>query len=169
MKFKYNLSKKNYERIVRKTNSKNNGYYVLISSIIYLFFVRDLILDNFLLMLCFYLIAVIIIYIAVELVTILTSKLLVKMNEKSLGVKYGVYNCTLTAEKFTEKLDDSEISILLKDIIKTNETQNSYEVLTSKMIVIFNKQLFEKTEDFDKAVDFIKKNLPKQNKKQKNA
>lgn len=169
MKFKYNLSKKNYERIVRKTNSKNNGYYVLISSIIYLFFVRDLILDNFLLMLCFYLIAVIIIYIAVELVTILTSKLLVKMNENSLGVKYGVYNCTLTAEKFTEKLDDSEISILLKDIIKTNETQNSYEVLTSKMIVIFNKQLFEKTEDFDKAVDFIKKNLPKQNKKQKNA
>jgi len=120
-------------------------------------------------MLCFYLIAVIIIYIAVELVTIFTSKLLVKMNEKSLGIKYGTYNCSLTKEKFTEKLDDSEISILLKDIIKTNQTQSSYEVLTSKMIVVFNKQLFEKVEDYEKVVEFIKNNIPKQNKKQKNA
>jgi len=165
MKFNYNLSKKNYEKIVRKTNSKNNVYYVLISSIVYLFFVRNLILDNFLLMLCFYLVAVIIIYIAVELVTIVTSKLLVKMNEKSLGIKYGTYKCSLTKEKFTEKLDDTEISILLKDIIKTKQTVSNYEILTSKMIVVFNKQLFEKTEDYDKAVEFIKNNIPKQNKK----
>ncbi len=165
MKFKYNLSKKNYERIVRRTNSKNNGYYVLISSIVYLFFIRDLILDNFLLMLCFYLVAVIIIYGAVELVTILTSKLLVKMNEKSLGIKYGTYNCSLTTEKFTEKLDDLEISILLKDIVKTKQTTYNFEILTSKMIVVFNKQLFEKVEDYDKAVEFIKNNIPKQNKK----
>lgn len=165
MKFKYNLSKKNYEKIVRRTNSKNNVYYVLISSLVYLFFVRNLILDNFLLMLCFYLIAVIIIYIAVELVTILTSKLLVKMNEKSLGIKYGTYNCSLTKEKFTEKLDETEISILLKDIVKTKQTESNYEVLTSKMIVVFNKQLFEKTEDYDKVVEFIKNNISKQNKK----
>jgi hypothetical protein len=165
MKFKYNLSKKNYERIVRRTNSKNNGYYVLISSLVYLYFVRDLILDNFLLMLCFYLIAVIIIYFAVELVTILTSKLLVKMNEKSLGIKYGTYDCSLTKEKFTEKLGDTEISILLKDIIKTKQTDRNYEILTSKMIVVFNKQLFEKVEDYDKVVEFIKNNIPKQNKK----
>lgn len=165
MKFKYNLSKKNYERIVRRTNSKNNGYYVLISSLVYLYFVRDLILDNFLLMFCFYLIAVIIIYFAVELVTILTSKLLVKMNEKSLGIKYGTYDCSLTKEKFTEKLGDTEISILLKDIIKTKQTDRNYEILTSKMIVVFNKQLFEKVEDYDKVVEFIKNNIPKQNKK----
>lgn len=165
MKFKYNLSKKNYERIVRRTNSRNNGYYVLISSLVYLYFVRDLILDNFLLMLCFYLIAVIIIYFTVELVTILTSKLLVKMNEKSLGIKYGTYDCSLTKEKFTEKLEDTEISILLKDIIKTKQTDRNYEILTSKMIVVFNKQLFEKVEDYDKVVEFIKNNIPKQNKK----
>ncbi len=169
MKFKYNLSKKNYEKIVRRTNSKNNIYYVLISSLVYLYFVRNLILDNFMLMLCFYLIAVIIIYIAVELVTILTSKLLVKINEKSLGVKYGTYSCSLTTEKFTEKLDDVEISILLKDIIRTKQTKGNYEVLTSKMIVVFNKQLFEKEKDYDKVVEFIKNNIPKQNKKQKNA
>jgi hypothetical protein len=50
MKFKYNLSRKNYEKIIRKTTSKNNIYYIILGSLFYLFFIRDLILDNFILM-----------------------------------------------------------------------------------------------------------------------
>jgi hypothetical protein len=169
MKFKYNLSRKNYEKIIRKTTSKNNIYYIILGSLFYLFFIRDLILDNFILMLIIYLIAVLIIYASVGIVSIVTSKLIVKMNEKSLGVKYGVYDCTLTKDKFVEKLEDSEISIQIRDIVKTNQDKTSFEMLTEKMIIVFNKGLFENEEDYYKAVAFVKKNLPKQNKNTKTA
>lgn len=169
MKFKYNLSKKNYERIVRRTNSKNNLYYVIAGSLVFLFFIRNLVLDNFLITLILYLLACLIIYGAVELVTILTSKLLVKINEKGLGVKYGTYDCTLTKDKFTEKTGDTEISIELKDIVKTIRLKNTYEVITKKMIIVFNKGLFENQEDYDKVVQFFENNIKKQNKKLKNA
>lgn len=160
MKFNYNLSKKNYEKIVRKTNSKNNIYYVIGGSLIYLFFIRNLIMDNFVLMLCLYLISTLVIYFSVRFVTFLTSKLIVKINEKGLGVKYGTYECTLNKDKFVEKINGAEISIQIKDITKVKQTENNYEVLTNKMIIIFNRGLFEKSEDFDKVVDFINKNKP---------
>ncbi len=169
MKFKYNLSKKNYERIVRRTNSKNNLYYVIAGSLVFLFFIRNLVLDNFMITLILYLVACLIIYGAVELVTILTSKLLVRLNEKGLGVKYGTYECALTKEKFTEKLENTEISIELKDIVRTNKLKNTYEVMTKKMIIVFNKGLFENQDDYDKVVQFFENNIKKQNKKSKNA
>lgn len=159
MKFKYNLSKKNYEKIVRKTNSRNDMYYIIIGALVYLYFIKDLIMQNFWLMLVIYIVAVLIIYLAVKLVTFLTTKLIVKINEKSIGVKYGIYNCTLTKEKFTEKINDTEISILLKDVIKIKENKNSFEMMTKKMIIVFNRGLFDNINDYDKAVAFVKENI----------
>ena len=46
MKIEYELTKKEYEKIVRKVNSKYDNIYIIFASILYLIVVRDLILDN---------------------------------------------------------------------------------------------------------------------------
>lgn len=157
MNFKYELSRKNYKKLIKKTNSKYNSIYIIMTSIIYLFIVRDLLLDNFYLMLIVSLIIVLIMYLMVSFITILSTNLIVKMNEKKLGVKYGIFDCTLTKDTLTQKIDKDSYVLKLKDIVRTKKDGNAYFIYTKKIMIIFNKELFSKQEDYEKLIEKIEK------------
>lgn len=155
MNFKYELSKKNYKKLIKKANSKYNSIYIIIASILYLFLVKDILLYNFWLMLVSCIIAVIIMFISITLVTNLSTNLIVKMNEKKLGVKYGTFDCTLTKESLTQKMGNDKFVLPLKDIVKTRKEGNAYFIYTKKIMIILNKELFVQESDYEKLIKKI--------------
>ncbi len=157
MKFNYTLNKKQYEKLVYKANKGKNTYLLYISLFSYLYFVRNLILDNFLLVFVFYILLLIIMYLILNSFNYLLSKVISKISGKKLNIKYGTYRCELNDEKLVEKIDDFEIVINLKDIRKTKLKNNLFLVYTDKIMLIFSKPLFEKESEFYSLIDYLKK------------
>jgi hypothetical protein len=104
-----------------------------------------------------------------------TNIVLSGRTDKEVHATGQVFNCQIPSywtdfKKLKEILNKRlPSSIQIRDIVKTNQDKTSFEMLTEKMIIVFNKGLFENEEDYYKAVAFVKKNLPKQNKNTKTA
>ena len=75
MKIEYELTKKEYEKIVRKVNSKYDNIYIIFASILYLIVVRDLILDNIKVVFLLYIGMFALIYALLKIANLVISKI----------------------------------------------------------------------------------------------
>ena len=164
MKIEYELTKKEYEKIVRKVNSKYDNIYIIFASILYLIVVRDLILDNIKVVFLLYIGMFALIYALLKIANLVVSKIFVPINEKKGLVKYG--NCTLktTTEKIIQESSDNKLEIYYKDIVKTSNDGKYYLVYTKNIILILSQSLCTE-EEYEKFVNIVEENKPKKEKK----
>ena len=80
MKIEYELTKKEYEKIVRKVNSKYDNIYIIFASILYLIVVRDLILDNIKVVFLLYIGMFALIYALLKIANLVISKIFAPIN-----------------------------------------------------------------------------------------
>ena len=164
MKIEYELTKKEYEKIVRKVNSKYDNIYIIFASILYLIVVRDLILDNIKVVFLLYIGMFALIYALLKIANLVISKIFAPINEKKGLVKYG--NCTLktTKEKIIQESSDNKLEIYYKDILKTSNDGKYYLIYTKNIILILSQSLCTE-EEYEKFVNIVEENKPKKEKK----
>ena len=164
MKIDYELTKKEYEKIVRKVNSKYDNIYIIFASILYLIVVRDLILDNIKVVFLLYIGMFAFIYALLKIANLVISKMFAPINEKKGLVKYG--NCTLktTKEKIIQESSDNKLEIYYKDIVKTSNDGKYYLIYTKNIILILSQSLCTE-EEYEKFVNIVEENKPKKEKK----
>ena len=164
MKIEYELTKKEYEKIVRKVNSKYDNIYIIFASILYLIVVRDLILDNIKVVFLLYIGMFALIYAILKIANLVISKIFAPINEKKGLVKYG--NCTLktTKEKIIQESSDNKLEIYYKYIVKTANDGKYYLIYTKNIILILSQSLCTE-EEYEKFVNIVEENKPKKEKK----
>ena len=158
MKFKYNLSKDDYKKIIYEKNAQINIIYLIAMSVFFLIITSGLLLDNTLVIFITYLIYIAVMVLILFILNKVLTNLIVKLNEKNLGVKYGVYNCKLEKNNIIEELDDIKYEIKFDDIKKIKFQKNTVIIYSkSKPIsLIFKKGLFEDETKFDELEKTLK-------------
>jgi len=161
MNFKYTLTKKDYEKIVYEKNKKTNIIYIILLSMVFLLFTLNLIIDYPLIIFIIYLIYVAFIAGILFISNKLITKLIVKLNEQNIGIKYGTYNIKITKNKIIEEIDDLKHEISFNDIRKIKYNKNSIIVYQKSKLVslTFKKSLFEDTQMFDKLKQILKEKV----------
>lgn len=161
MKFKYNLTKKDYKKILYEKNASTNVIYIVFMSLFFLIITIDFIVYNPVVIFVFYLIYILILLFILFVLNRILTNLIVKLNEKNLGVRYGTYECELKKDGLIETLDDFKCEIRFDDIRKIKYKKNTIMIYSkSKPIsLIFKKGLFEKEELFDKFEQKLKEKV----------
>ncbi len=161
MEFNYNLSRRDYKKMIYERNNRTTFIYIIIMSIVFLLGTINFLVDNtlliFILYIIFCLLMVFILFILNKLITIL----FVKYNEKHLNIKYGIYHLKLTKDKIIETIDDVKQEIEFNNIKNINYKKDSIIIYPNnkRIMVVFKKQLFEKGQEFDKLVKYLKEKV----------
>lgn len=158
MNFKYNLSKKNYKKIIYENNSKTNLIYIILMALFYLIITAKLLLYNTLVVFIGYAIYMIIILLILFILNKIFTNVVVKLNEKNLNIKYGVYECKLDDDGINEQIDDFQYTIKFDDIRKIKSKKNALIIYLKNrsMALVFKKDLFEEKDAFDKLEKKLK-------------
>lgn len=164
MKIEYDLTKQEYEKIIRKVNSKYDNVYVIFASVLYLIIVKDLIVDNIKVIFLLYIAMIALIYVLLKIISLIISKIFAPINEKKGYVTYG--KCTLKTdkEKIVQTDKNNKIEIKYNDIVKTSNDGKYYLIYTKEIIMILSKSLCT-SEEYRKFVQIIEENKPKKEKK----
>lgn len=158
MKFKYNLSKKDYKKIIYEKNAQINVIYLIAMSLFFLIITSGLLLDNTLVVFIAYIIYIALMILILFILNKALTNLIVKLNEKNLGIKYGIYDCKLDKNKIVEEIDSIKYEINFDDIKKIVYQKNTLVIYSkSKPIsLIFKKGLFEDETKFNELEKILK-------------
>lgn len=160
MKFSYRLTKKDYQKIIYERNKRINIIYLLISSLIYLISTINLIVQKNLLVFIIFVIYVLVMSIFLFILNKVITNVIVKINE-NMEIKYGIYRCSLKNNYFIEELEDYRLECDFNNLRKIKYRKNSIELFPKDklIVIVFKKELFVKSEDYDKLVTILKEKV----------
>lgn len=161
MNFSYRLTKKDYKKIIYDRNRRTNLIYITVLALMFLVGVVNLVLKKPLLVFIVFLIYIVFMYLVLFVLNIVITNIIVKINEKSLGMKYGTYKCSLKNNYFIEQLDDYKLECDFNNLRKIKYRKNSVEIYPNDKLIfiVFKRSLFTKEKDYDKLVTILKEKV----------
>ncbi len=157
MNFKYIKTRDDTKKGLSARNKKINLIYLIIATVIYFCLTKNIISNNFWLVIIifiFYLLGLLFLF---WLIDTLFVYVLLKINDKVTNKAYGLFECKVNKDGFVLTNGDNifetkwdEIKrIMIKDNIITIIIKNK------KYGLVFEKQYFEKESDFDRLKEKI--------------
>lgn len=161
MEFKYNLSRNDYKKIIQEQNAKTNIICIIFASLFFLVLSIPFLIDNTLLIFILYLIYMGILLLILFILNKVLTNIIVKLNEKNLNIKYGIYKIKVEKDKIVEELEDFKCEIKFNDIRKVKYHKNMIKIyLYSKPIaLILKKDLFDDINKFEKIEKVLKEKV----------
>lgn len=163
MNFDYKFERKDFEKFLRASNRKYNYICLLLFTIFYFAACLDLLSTNHSQILTSFGISILILFSILSILTIVFAKIMVKRNDKLIGVSYGIYHIELTNDKIIEQINEKCYEMKYDDISRISKSKKGIVIYSKdNMMFIFNKKGFLKAHNYEKCVNAILKRYHKE-------
>lgn len=158
MKFEYKMDRSDLKKIMLKNYSKLNIIYLIIGIIFFIIITYKIATYNALIFLTSLIIYTLIMIGILFGISLIFVTIMLKYNDRFTDNAYGLYQISINKNKIEEKINDQKFVMNISDIKKVKIKDNTITILDgSKLAFIFNKDLFVKSKDYDKLVDYLAK------------
>lgn len=140
MTFKYNVSKKDLKKMFIKDYQKINIFYLLLTTIIFIIFTKEVMIDNVSTIIIFYLIVLFVLIMILFIINRLYASILVNVYKNN----YGIFNITIDKNHITINDDKIELDEIKRITIKKDRIYLTY----NKNTFLISKNFLENEEVF---------------------
>lgn len=163
MKFDYQFEQKDFVAYLKEANNKYNYICLGLFTIFYFGACLDLLSTNAFSVILSYIVSVLILFTILKLITTIFVKIMVRQNNKAMGLAYGTYKIEITETGIKEDIRDQHFEVKYEDIYRISKN-DKWLILyprNEKIMYLFIKKLFPKEATYQKCVNMILKHYGK--------
>lgn len=159
MKFDYNLSKKNYQKILKKKNNLFIYFLLLLGSIVFFIINFSLIIADLKSLSLIFILYLLFVFSFLKIGNIIYVKTVTNFYEKILNLVYGAYKCEMNEKEITQSIGNYQLVMPYDKIKKVYFFKNAFliKLNSNGILYLFDKKGFSKISDYNKLLKKINK------------